>query len=303
MVRRILRVARLAWVAVAAGLAFSSSAPALAEPGLWLAKGPSATIYLFGTIHVLHKNQVWETPAIARALADSQELWLEVPDPGDAKALQPLIAQLGSDPQHPLSTKLPPQVLAHLDAVAKSIGMREGEQGLEPMRPWLAAVALEDGLLVHAGFDPGSGVEPLLLRDAVAAGKPVRGFETLEQQMRFFADLPSALERELLENTLEDFDQGAEQINALVDAWSNGDDAAIARAANDELRTSFPELYRTILVERNDRWAEAIAQMLKGVGVKFVAVGAAHLAGPDSVQIALQRRGVVVERLATGPSR
>jgi uncharacterized protein YbaP (TraB family) len=299
MARSIIAVARtMAAATVAAGLLLlSGGTPARAEPGLWFAKGPNATIYLFGTIHVLRKNQAWETPDIANALAASQELWLEVPDPDNVKAVQPLIAQLGADPQHPLSTKLSPPVLAHLDEVAKSVGMHDGEQSLEPMRPWLAAVALEDALIVHAGYDPQSGVEPLLLRDAVKAGKSVRGFETLDQQMRFFADMPPAVELELLQNTLEDFDQGASKLDALVDAWMSGDDAAITRTTVDELRTPFPELYRTLVVQRNEAWADAIAQMLKGSGVKFIAVGAAHLVGPDSVQTALKRRGVDVERV------
>ena len=290
------RIAAL--TAIVAGLILlAPPAPAQAEPGLWVAKGPKATVYLFGTIHVLRPNQAWETPAIASAFAASQELWLEVPDPGNVKAVQDLIAQLGADPQHPLSTKLAPPVLAHLDAVAKSAGMAAGEKTLDPMRPWLAAVALEDATLVNAGFDPHSGVEPQLLRDATAAGKSVHGFETLDQQMRYLADLPPAVELELLENTLDDFDQGASKLNDLVAAWLSGDDAAIARATVDEIRQPYPELYRTILVERNEAWAGAIAQMLNQSGVKFIAVGAAHLAGPDSVQTALARRGVRVERV------
>jgi len=39
--------------------------------------------------------------------------------------------------------------------------------------------------------------------------------------------------------------------------------------------------------------------MVRGSGVKFIAVGAAHLVGPDSVQIALKRLGVEVERVKT----
>ena len=290
------RIAALAAV-VACLVLLAPAAPAQAEPGLWVAKGPNATVYLFGTIHVLRKNQAWETPAIANAFAASQELWLEVPDPDNVKAVQDLIAQLGADPQHPLSAKLAPPVLAHLDAVAKSAGMAAGEKTLDPMRPWLAAVALEDATLVNAGYDPQSGVEPQLLRDAAAAGKPVRGFETLDQQMRYLADLPPATELELLENTLDDFDQGASKLNQLVDAWMSGDAAAIAHATVDELKGPYPELYRTILVQRNEAWAAAIAQMLSESGVKFIAVGAAHLAGPDSVQTALARRGVRVERV------
>ena len=78
----------------------------------------------------------------------------------------------------------------------------------------------------------------------------------------------------------------------------NGDEAAITHIMVDEVKRPFPNLYRTLLVDRNVAWAGAIAKMLQGSGVKFIAVGAAHLAGPDSVQAALERQGVAVERVA-----
>ncbi len=286
-----------AGVIIAGVILLLACRPAASEPALWLAKGPKATIYLFGTIHVLKKDAAWESRAIAQALAQSQELWLEIPDPGDTKEAQTLTEQLGFDPQHPLSAKLPAPVLAHLDAAAKAVGMQQGEKTLEPMRPWLASVALENALLVHAGYDPGGGVEPQLLRRAVAAGKPVRGFESMAEQLHFFADMAPALELQMLENTLQDFDKGALEIDALADAWMRGDDAGITHAIVDEVRKPFPALYRTLFVERNEAWAAAIAEMLQGSGVRFVAVGAAHLAGPDSVQAALKRRGIAVERV------
>jgi uncharacterized protein len=272
-------------------------APATAEPGLWLAQGPQAKVFLFGTIHVLPQGQVWESPTIADALAASQELWLEVPDPNNTQEAQRVMNEIGFDPQHPLSTKLSPQGLAQLDTVAKAVDMPNGEQALDGMRPWLASVAIEGALLVHAGYDPDSGVEPVLLPDALAAKKTVHGFETLEQQLHFFGDMTPALELEMLQNTLQDFDHGKEQIDALVAAWLDGDDGAITRMTVDEVKIPFPALYRTILVDRNEAWAGAIAAMLQGSGVKFIAVGVAHLSGPDSVQAALARRGVHVARV------
>jgi uncharacterized protein YbaP (TraB family) len=273
--------------------------PAVAEPALWVAKSANATVYLFGTIHILHKGQAWEPQSVAAALAASNELWLEVPDPGNAGEAQALMQQFGFDRDHPLSTKLPRDTLAHVDAVAKTVGIAQGEAALEPMRPWLASVALEDALLVHAGFDPESGVDAMLLHEAVAAGKPVHGFETMAQQMHFFADMAPALEVQLLQNTLQDFDQGPQTLETMVTAWLAGDDAIITRTMVDEIKQPFPALYGTILVDRNEAFAAAIAGMLQGSGVRFVAVGAAHLAGPDSVQAALARRAIPVARVAT----
>ncbi len=273
---------------------------ALAEPALWVAKGPHATVYLFGTIHTLKKYSPWRSPEIMKALAQSEELWLEIPDPGNRDVLTEA-RQLGLDPRHPLSSKISAPQLAQLDAAAKAAGMTEGEKALEPMRPWLASVVLADALLIHAGYDPDGGVDIQLLHQAVAARKAVRGFETASQQLHFLADMAPAVELQLLLSTLQDFDQSMQELEALVDAWRRGDDAEIARMMVDPMRKLFPALYRVLLVERNEAWADAIKQMVEGSGVRFIAVGAAHLAGPDSVLMALKRRGIEVERVGKAP--
>jgi uncharacterized protein len=273
--------------------------PAAAEPALWVAKGPNATVYLFGTIHVLKQYTAWRSPEVMNALALSDELWLEIPDPGNrGEDALTLARQLGLDPQHPLSSKMSAPQLAHLDAAAKAVGMKDGEKTLEPMRPWLASAALADLLLLRAGYDPDGGVELQLLHQALASRKPVRGFETLAQQIHFFADMPPAVELQMLQSTLQDFDKGTKELDALVEAWRRGDDGEIARMLVDEMRKPFPMLYRVLLIERNEAWANAIAEMLEVPGVKFIAVGAAHLAGPDSLQIALKQRGIEVERVS-----
>ena len=57
------------------------------------------------------------------------------------------------------------------------------------------------------------------------------------------------------------------------------------------------EFYQTLLVKRNANWAGQIDTMMDGEGVIFIAVGAAHLAGDDSVQALLEQRGYTVERV------
>jgi uncharacterized protein YbaP (TraB family) len=295
-----LRRARAAGLGLLAALALmGADRQAVAAPALWRVEGPHATIYLFGTVHALKQNLAWETPVIARALAASRTLWLEIPHPRDTQEAQRLAQSLGVDPQHPLSTVLPPPLLAELDQAARRAGLPQGEKALEPMRPWLAAVALEDALLIHAGYNPASGVEATLLRQAKAAGKPVRGFESMAQQLHFFADLPSALQRQMLENMLNEFDRGTDELDGLVAAWMSGDEPAIAHAMIDEVRGPFPALYRVLFVKRNEAWAQSIAHMAQGTGTTFIAVGAGHLAGPDGVPALLKRRGFTAERVKT----
>ena len=71
---------------------------------------------------------------------------------------------------------------------------------------------------------------------------------------------------------------------------------AIARIGNDDMRRREPKLYQLLLVQRNQVWATKIAAMLQQPGTVFIAVGAAHLAGPDSVQMQLHKLGIEAVR-------
>jgi uncharacterized protein YbaP (TraB family) len=64
----------------------------------------------------------------------------------------------------------------------------------------------------------------------------------------------------------------------------------------NDLKKESPSLYQKFVVQRNIAWSEKIAEILKRSGVQQIAVGAAHLAGPDSLQVQLARRGIKVER-------
>jgi uncharacterized protein len=83
----------------------------------------------------------------------------------------------------------------------------------------------------------------------------------------------------------------------LIDAWKNGDVATIAHLEDEDMRQAEPKLYQRLLVQRNKAWATKIATLLQQPGTVFIAVGAAHLAGPDSVQAQLKQLGLPVEQV------
>jgi uncharacterized protein YbaP (TraB family) len=82
----------------------------------------------------------------------------------------------------------------------------------------------------------------------------------------------------------------------MIRAWASGDTAMIAATFDDELKTSGP-LADALLVRRNQRWATWLANRMKKPGTVFVAVGAGHLAGNNSVQAMLAKRGFRVWRV------
>ncbi|MER3546471.1 MAG: TraB/GumN family protein, partial [Rhodanobacteraceae bacterium] len=165
------------------------------------------------------------------------------------------------------------------------------------MRPWLPAVTLTVAPIIKAGFDPESGVDKQLRKEFAALGKPVEGLETAAQQMHVLAGLPQPVAISMLRRTLDDYARADTEIRQLLQDWLHGDVNAIAALENSEMRDRYPALYKALLTDRNRRWARQIAQMLDQHQTIFVAVGAAHLAGPDDVQAQLQKAGIAAMRV------
>jgi len=280
--------------ALAQTAAPAAPAPILGEgPALWVVKDADSTLYLFGSVHVLRPTTGWASPRVEAAFDSASDIWFEISNPDDQAAIMPLIQQHGLSPETPLSSRLTPEENAELDAAAKAMGASAAQ--LQPMKPWLAALSLSVAPLIKAGYDPKSGVELVLKARAEAAGKPIHGFETIDKQIGILAGLPDDVQLVFLRETLKDYENAATKLDEMVEAWARGDVATLDRVTITEMKEASPTLYQAILVDRNTDWANQIQTMLEGSGTAFIAVGAAHLTGDDSVQAILQKRGVIVE--------
>lgn len=260
---------------------------------MWIIRDKDSTIYLIGTVHLLRHDTEWISPKIKNAIDGSSELWLEVADPDNVAAALPLIQKHGFDPDHPLSGQLNAAQKEKLNKAATTYNLPLAT--FEPMKPWLAALMLSVMPLQKAGFDPNAGVDLFLKKQADEKGEKVLGFETAEEQLRFFADLSQADQIEFLEQTLDDANEGIALLEKLAMAWQQGDTNGIDDIMSKEMKVKAPRLYEKLLVQRNIRWSERIAKILDGAGVQTIAVGAGHLAGSESVQAQLAKRGIKAE--------
>jgi hypothetical protein len=265
-----------------------------ADPALWVVRDADTTIYLFGTVHLMKPGLNWFDEGVRKAFDASGELVLELVMPPEDQ-MQALIAELGTAKSGPpLPARLPPPVAAKLRAELSRLGM--SADALDRDEPWLAAVTLSVLPLRQLGYDDKDGAEQVLSAAAKAMGKPTRGLETARQQFGYFDKLSMPAQRQLLATTLDDLPKMGAEIDAMVKDWSAGDADALAKLLNADLDRT-PELKQALLVTRNRNWANWIAQRMQQPGTVFVAVGAGHLAGSDSVQAELAKRGLKVERV------
>lgn len=283
----------------AAAFYFCAVQPANAAPALWVVKSPVGKVYLFGTVHLLRRGIPWRSPELEAAIKDSQDLYLEIADPGNTAAGVSSLVKVAFDNHHLLSTKISKADEALLNTEAKRYGLGDAAM-FERMQPWLVYMMLSVMPLLHSGYSTDEGVDLQIRKDFVSASKPIRGFETFDMQAHILADLPEATQIELLDNQLKALskDNGVKTTDAVVNAWQTGNEEELtALLGADESQHSLVE--QRMLTDRNKAWVKILADRLQRPGTSLVCVGAAHLVGPEGVPALLSGLGFAVSRIPT----
>jgi hypothetical protein len=271
------------------------AAAADARPAMWKVSDADTTIYLFGTIHLLPQGLDWRSAALEQALAGADELVLEVEDVGDPLAAARVMMKLGMSPGlPPIAQRVPAEKRAALKAMIAESGVPEPV--LDRMETWAAGLSLLGVTFKRLGLDPELGVETQIEAPFKKSGRPVTGLEDVEEQFGFFDTLSEDAQRAFLVSTLDDGEEAKKQFKAMLDAWASGNVEGVAATFNDETALS-PELRTKLLGARNARWADWLDKRMEKPGTVFVAVGAGHLAGRDSVQELLRKHGHKAKRV------
>lgn len=273
--------------------ALALTSPAWALPPVWTVRDADSVIVIFGSVHVLPEGLDWRPFALDKALSQADDLWFEVPLDAEADvAAQRESSISGFLPQgRSLSSLLSKVGRMRLAKVAAAMDIPVGR--LEVMRPWYAELTLSSALYRQSGAAASQGVEQTLAKAAPRAER--KAFETPAEQVAFFASAPMADQVASLEQTLKQIDETPGDYLALVRAWMAGDTAALDREAVQPLRKSAPRLYAILVARRNARWAERIADRMKGSGRTVIVVGVGHLVGKDGVPARLRAKGYKVE--------
>lgn len=266
---------------------------------LWELTGTSNHITLLGSIHFLRASDYPLAPEITAAFDAADILLMEIDmDDLDQAASARTIAALARDSKgRMLPELLGPGAWRAASAEARKLGL--DLEPMTPFEPWYAAVVVTQLRLAQLGFDPALGVETKLAAEAVRRGKEIRGLETLESQLGTLDNLSPDAQRAFLQSTLEDAGQAGEMANGMIAAWKAGDVRALDADLLDSVRDQ-PEVYRALIVRRNENFARAIGALAGDSKNYLIVVGALHLVGPDSVQRLLARAGITTRQIDGG---
>ncbi len=269
------------------------AAKIIAHPALWKVSKGATTIYLFGTVHVLPAGVDWQSPELTGAADSADQLVTEIIEqsPDQMRAIVTAKAMLPAGPT--LRAMLTPAERRAFERAMVKNALPVA--AFDRFQPWYAAVALSTLPLLHSGYDPANGADAQLANRAKAHTQTHEALETAEYQLGLFSSLPMVQQKRYLREVVRSLPHIKGELGQMIAAWEAGDALRLARLMNAD--EDDPALRQVLLVNRNKAWAAWIRARLKKPGTVFIAVGAGHLAGRDSVQDQLRALGIAATRV------
>ncbi len=278
-------------------IATKSHAPTAAENALlWRISGKdlATTSYLYGTIHMIGKNDFFLTDSTRSAIDRAKLVTFEI----NMEDMMNLPAQMGlmmksfMSGGQTLSDLLSKEdyalVKAHFD-----------KQGLplflfERMKPMFLTVLADTDLSGGLGGDGDMVSYEMKIMDiAQQQKKKMGGLETAEYQMSMFDSIPYQEQAEMLVESIKS--TGTEengQFDDMVKLYKAQDIVGmVSMMGEDESIGGHQDL---LLNQRNRNWIPIMGEMMLAQP-SFFAVGAGHLGGENGVVSLLRNAGYTVE--------
>ncbi|HEY0732604.1 MAG TPA: TraB/GumN family protein [Chitinophagaceae bacterium] len=276
------------------GLAALAQTPADNKTLLWKISGnglekPS---YLFGTIHMICNDGGLEiSDSLKSAIRSADQVYLEL-DMDNMFELMSVVTKMKMNGDTTLADLLSPEEYRKVkDFFNTHTGLIPFAM-LETYKPLLTASTLMQSTME---CDNSISMEQLIMKDAKAKGKPVKGLETMAFQMSIFDSIPYMLQAKQLVQFVEDYDKkhDGKEFEELTQAYMTQDLEKLEKLTTKESEgmEAFTEI---LLYKRNETWVKKLSGIFPK-GSYVVAVGAGHLPGDRGVISLLRKAGYTVE--------
>jgi uncharacterized protein len=264
---------------------------------LWKVQSEASTVYLFGSIHLLKKENYPLSQTIETAFEKSDTLVVEANIQDQTKINPQAIMEKGLYPPNDgIAKHLSPEIYEMLEKETAKLGLPP--EFFRMQRPWLLSMTLEAMELLKLGYDPRYGADVYFLSKA-AGQKKILELESVEEQINLLAGLSEREQELLLLLTLKDLQTVAREVDQAVQAWKSGDTKGMEAVMTKGLKED-PQLapiHEKLFVERNRKMGSTVETYLKSKGTYFLVVGAGHLTGEKGIIAELRKKGYSVEQL------
>lgn len=250
--------------------------------------GLSQPSYLYGTIHVICKDDFVMTEATKKKFSETQQVYLEI-DMDDPKMMPDMMKSMYMTDGSTIKTLLSEPDYQKVSQFFKdTLKMNIGT--MDKMKPFVLSSMSVTKLLSC----PVQSYEETFIKMAKTENKEILGLETIQDQFGAIDKMGMKKQADImLVKLVENWNDGKQEIKQLITDYKNQDVEALL-ADMEKSKSMDADFENDLLVTRNQNWIPKIQQITKEKPT-FFAVGAGHLGGKKGVIALLRDAGFTVK--------
>ncbi len=246
--------------------------------------------YLFGTFHIMCKEDIQFSNTLNAAIKNSDEVYFEM-DLDDPSNLLGALRYMNMKDGKVLKDLYTETEYARLktffeDSLGMSLNM------FQHMKPNFLEALFYPHMLPCKTM---GGVEEELLKIAKKQKKEIRGFETMEFQSSVFDSIPYKSQATELLNTIDSMEMYKKYFDTMLTVYKTQQLTSI-ESMFTKSEFGMDENRDILLDNRNINWVNQLNDILPGKNV-FIAVGAGHLVGEKGLLSLLRKAGYTLRPL------
>ena len=246
--------------------------------------------YLFGTFHMMCKDDIKFSDNLLQALKNSEEVYFEMDLDDMANTLGAMMYMNMKDGKtlKDLYTEAEYDKLQFFfkDSLRTNLTM------FQKMKPSFLEAFIYPKMLSCKNM---SGVEQELLKIAGKEKKEMRGFETIAFQASMFDSIPYEMQAKSLLTSIDSINNYKVYFEKMVQVYLSQKIEGIEAMFADEA-FGMKDGLKLLLDKRNINWVDQLKTILPKNNI-FIAVGAGHLVGKKGVLELLKQEGYTVRPL------
>ncbi len=245
--------------------------------------------YLFGTIHMICKEDFLLSESVKQKFSSSKQVYLEL-DMDDPQLQGKMMQNMQLIGKESLKEKFSETDFNKLDAFLKK-ELNMSLSMFNSFKPMMVMSLLAQGSLPCATME---SYDLNFVKMASEQKKELLGLEKVEEQIGVFDAIPDSLEIRSIMNMVNDFDAQKKEFTRMSTVYKSQDLEALY-----QLMVESPEMMGSqelLLDRRNHNWIPVMESAMKNSST-FFAVGAGHLAGSQGVLELLRKQGYMVKEI------
>ncbi|HEY5368703.1 MAG TPA: TraB/GumN family protein [Hanamia sp.] len=247
--------------------------------------------FLFGTFHLLCKDDIHFSDQLKRAMKQCDTIYMEL-DMEDPSIMLSGMLYMNMKGGKKLEDLYTPEEYKRLQNYF-SDSLKVPLMLLQSAKPYFLVALLYPRMM---NCSSPSGVEEELVKIAKEDKKEINGLETMQFQASVFDSIPYELQAQELLKNIDSFSVNKKEFQTMLNYYKNQQLDSITKMMGKSEFGS--DKYDNLLLnDRNKNWVGQLKQIMKRESV-FVAVGAGHLVGNEGLIQLLRKAGYKVEPLA-----